>query len=204
MISLSVIRVPTPLLFILSFLTILFSPLCPIDINKSEDSIPCSSIGSCRIETNYTQLDPPILAGANGFTWYMTISSNNKIENFTFSANPIITFALIILPFLLPVFWIVRMDKKTRFHYVSFKRRTWRVFLWGLGFYIVVLSAYWSLNYMVFYGGALTGSIAQTSALIDPLFTSLLSTFLLFGLGLTIMMLAVRSRAIWPEGNEME
>ncbi len=202
MISLSVIRVPTSLLFILSFLTILFSPLCPVDVYKSEDSIPCSPIDSCRKETNYTQLDPPILAGSSGFTWYMTVSSSNKLENLTFSANPLFVVGLFVLPFLLPIFWVLKMDRNTRFQYVRFKRRIWRVFLWGLGFYIVVLSAYWSLNYMVFYGGALTGSTVQTSATIDPLLTSLLSTFLLFGLGLTIMMLAVRSRALWPEVNE--
>jgi hypothetical protein len=198
MTSLEKIRVPTAFIIGLSYIVILFSPLCPVQVRVTEWSA-CTPPGqTCTIESERWEVQPTILVTANGFSWKTAAATSNAGTNHSFSAHPAIAVAFLVLP-LVPTFLLMLRAKGAgsdagggrRWSHFILPRRPWRTFLWGVGLCLLLLSALWAWGYLIFYGGL------ESTAAIDPLLTSTIGTFLLMGLGFTAMMLSVRSRAIW-------
>lgn len=192
MIDIRRIIVPTSLLFILSFLAILFAPTCPVSDERQYLPSECPIDTSCPQFTATTQLDPPILVLTNGLRWEVRSTGDNLTYHHVFSVNAAVLAVLFLLPLAPPILLILTAKGEDKWHRLAFARRLWRGFLWGYGLSMLVLSSYWAWGYVLFYG------VMTTSATIDPLLVTLMGTFLLFGIGLAVMMLAVRSRAIWP------
>ena len=192
MIDIKRIVVPTNLLFTLSFLAILFGPTCPVSDERQYLPSECPAGTSCPQLTATTQLDPPVLVLTNGLRWEVRSTGDNLTYHHMFSANAAILAGLFLVPLAPPILLILTAKGEDKWHHLTLARRLWRGFLWGYGLSMLVLSSYWAWGYVVFYG------VMTTSTTVDPLLVSLMGTFLLFGIGMAVMMLAVRSRAIWP------
>lgn len=192
------IRVPTSLLFFLSFFVILLYPTCPVQDQRMRLPGECPPSGPCAEFAPSTQLDPPILVLTNGLRWEVHSTGDNLTYDHVFTANPVAVAVLFFVPVVPPLLISLREKAEDRRRRVTLTRRWWRAFLWVCGLSMLLSSAYWSWSYVLFYGGMTTTSV------VDPLLVSLLATFLLFGIGLSVMMLGVRSRAIWPVRTERE
>jgi len=199
MIDIKRIVVPTSLLFVLSFLLILSAPTCPVSDERLYLPSECPAGTSCPPFAPTTELDPPILVLTNGLRWEVRNAGDNLTYDHVFSANAAVLAGLFLVPLAPPILLILSAKGEDKWHRLIFARRIWRGFLWGYGLSTLVLSSFWAWGYVLFYG------VRTTSATVDPLLVSLTGTFLLFGIGLAVMMLAVRSRAIWPvrtDGDE--
>jgi len=197
--SLEKIRVPTTLIVVLSYIAVLFSPLCPVQARVSEWSSCNPPSQTCTTESEYWELQPAILVIASGFSWKTTTTTLDAGRNYSFSTHPAIAIAFLVLP-PVPTFLLVLGSRPAgsdagggrRWSHFILPRRPWRTLLWGLGLCLLLLSAFWAWGYLLFYADL------ESTAAIDPLLTSTIGTFLLMGLGFMTMMLSVRSRAIWP------
>ena len=205
--SLEMIRVPVPLFVALAYVVALFAPLCPVQVHVIEWSRclppPYYTDDICATESDRSELQPPILVAASGFSWKIEFTTGKTGTNYSFSANPAVAASYFFIPLLLT--FVLMIGRKAphsdagrftvRSHFVI-KRRSLRALLWGTGFSLLLLSAFWAWGYLIFYVGS---SVRVTcTATIDPLLTSMIATFLLLGLGFYMMILSIRARAIWP------
>jgi len=197
MITLKNIQVPIAFIILLSICVAIFSPIYPVQIRKMKWESPCPPYDNLTGASKYLQLDPPFLVLTSNFHWSADIYDNDGCTIYATSASPWIFVLVFLLAITVPLIIFTVKSDKTKIYHITLSRRLWRVFLWAIGFYLLILGAYWSWNYSFFYG------VAMNTATIDPFFISLIATFLLSGLGLTLMMLAVRSRALWPVHNDI-
>jgi hypothetical protein len=198
------IRVPVVLILAISYTLALFAPLYPVQVRLTEH-IGCDStcFGFWISETERLELQPAILIIASGFSWKTATSPTEWGTNYSYSAHPAIALAFLLLPLLPTLALMMKAKPKdpdaqkpgVRSHLVL-SRRLWRSALWGTGLCLLLLSALWAWDYLIFYGGM------NRTALVDPLLTSTLGTFLLMGFGFAAMMLSIRSRALWPVRDE--
>ncbi len=198
MVSLQRILVPTPLIFLLVLFVFLFSPLYPVEAHTAEDKSPCPPGEICHKDTNWTQLEPPLLVFTSGFGWSGRNVSGDLTTEYQYSANPAVEGLFVALVIVVPLVVVIKWREKGGWFSVSLSRRAWRPLLWAMGLYFLVLSGYWSWKYMLFYVGL------SSTATVDPFLVATLGAFILSGLGLALMMLAVMSRARWPVQSETE
>ncbi|MFX0208877.1 MAG: hypothetical protein ACFFDT_23035 [Candidatus Hodarchaeota archaeon] len=190
------IQVPISFIILILICVTLFSPIYPTQIRKMKWESPCPPYDNLSSVSEYLQLNPPILVLTSNFHWSADISDVDGCAIYAISASPWIFLLFLSLAIAVPLIILFMKSDKTKIYHITLSRRLWRIILWAIGFYLLILGAYWAWNYTVFYG------VAINTATIDPFFISLIATFLLSGLGLTLMMLAVRSRALWPVRND--
>ena len=196
------ISIPTVFIVLLVYGIVLFAPLCPVEVRKSEWRAPCTPQGACVNQTGYTEVLPPLLVLSSGFSWMAYSFTADESVKYEYSANQIVAVAFFLLPILVVLvlaFLGTRHSaegKARTWRHVVLRRKTWRTCLWLVGLCFLLLSAFWAWSCLIFYG-----TTDSTSA-IDPLLTSTIGTFLMSGLGFATMMLSVRSRAIWPDRSE--